>query len=120
MSACTDYLIGCVNANRKLYILVYVIPYCVYNYVWECLFLCVEGQALGVCREGCFSRVTQVENKIIILQNASLTTTNLTRSTKGRLQQQEQPVKNAFYISLFGQDFWAGHIKTQSYSLFSL
>lgn len=43
-----------------------------------CMYL--KLQALGICREGCLSRVTQVENKIIIPYNASLTTANMNKS----------------------------------------
>lgn len=53
-----------------------------------CVYL--EGHALGVCREGCLSRVTQVENKIITSHNASLPKTNMNGCTKELLEEYQQ------------------------------
>lgn len=103
MHVCIAYLIDYVTACIGNCI------YCVCGCHSILYFVCVlEGHALGVCRAG-FSRVAQVENKIIILYIASLATANMNRSksTRGRLQQHEQPDKKSttFSISLFGKDF---------------
>ena len=76
----------------------------------------LEREALGVCREGCLSRVTHVENKIITPHNASLTTENMNSSKSATETFQEYQINNQNGNGIKVQGSFIYHSATRGYT----